>query len=206
MPYDRDRYDRDAYDRGRFDRYERSRSERERDERDERGILQRADDEVRSWLGDEEAQRRRERDERGYAPERLHGERGYSWDTEPSRGEGYRDYGDRYGRPYAAPVERSRYSGTSSAVPVYTRGSQEFGPEGYGASRSSGSVRAHSREWESQERWRMPGPYVGRGPRGYQRSDERIREDVCDRLTAHGMVDASDVDVRTENGEITLSA
>src|SRR5882672_12103971 len=36
-----------------------------------------------------------------------------------------------------------------------------------------------------------PGPYVGYGPRGYQRTDERIHEDVCERLTAHGALDAS---------------
>lgn len=45
----------------------------------------------------------------------------------------------------------------------------------------------------------------GRGPRGYTRSDERIREDVCDVLTDHPMVDASDVEVAVKSGEVTLS-
>jgi len=40
------------------------------------------------------------------------------------------------------------------------------------------------------------GPHAGRGPRGDTRSDEHIREDVCDRLCEHGFVDASDVEVR----------
>jgi BON domain len=55
--------------------------------------------------------------------------------------------------------------------------------------------------------WRAPeqGPYVGRAPRGYQRSDQRIFEDVCDRLTADPHVDPTEVDVRVENGEVTLS-
>src|SRR5262245_32238876 len=39
------------------------------------------------------------------------------------------------------------------------------------------------------------GPHAGRGPRGYRRSDDRIREDVCDRLCEHGFVDASDIEV-----------
>jgi osmotically-inducible protein OsmY len=51
----------------------------------------------------------------------------------------------------------------------------------------------------------MPGPYTGRGPRGYRRSDDRIREDVCERLTEHGHVDATDIEVRVDNGEVTLS-
>ncbi len=53
--------------------------------------------------------------------------------------------------------------------------------------------------------WDIPGPHRGRGPRGYRRSDERIHEDVCDRLAAHGHLDASDVEVRVEAGEVTLS-
>jgi osmotically-inducible protein OsmY len=51
-----------------------------------------------------------------------------------------------------------------------------------------------------------PGPnYVGRGPRGYQRGDDRIREDVCDRLTDDPRIDAADVDVKVANGEVTLT-
>lgn len=44
----------------------------------------------------------------------------------------------------------------------------------------------------------------GRGPRGYVRSDERIREDVCERLM-EGPVDVGDVEVTVSNGEVTLS-
>jgi len=42
---------------------------------------------------------------------------------------------------------------------------------------------------------RGSGPYVGRGPKGYRRSDERIHEDICERLTEHPSIDASDGDV-----------
>jgi osmotically-inducible protein OsmY len=45
----------------------------------------------------------------------------------------------------------------------------------------------------------------GRGPKGYKRADERIREDVCDRLTEHGDIDASDIEVKVQNGEVTLT-
>src|SRR6201999_203918 len=44
----------------------------------------------------------------------------------------------------------------------------------------------------------------GKGPRGYARSDERIREDVCDRLSFDDEVDASDITVTVSKGEITL--
>ncbi len=36
------------------------------------------------------------------------------------------------------------------------------------------------------------------------RSDERIREEICERLTRHGRIDASDIDIRVANAEVTL--
>ena len=65
-------------------------------------------------------------------------------------------------------------------------------------------------EWRD---WRgMPPPldpaggwHVGKGPRGYTRSDDRIREDVCDRLTDDPYVDATDIEVAVAAGEVTLS-
>lgn len=47
--------------------------------------------------------------------------------------------------------------------------------------------------------------HAGRGPKGYRRSDERIREDVCERLCDDPDIDASDVEVRVEQGEVTLT-
>ena len=48
-------------------------------------------------------------------------------------------------------------------------------------------------------------PYRGRGPKGYRRSDERIKEDVNDRLSDDYYLDASDVEVMVENTEVTLT-
>ncbi len=47
--------------------------------------------------------------------------------------------------------------------------------------------------------------YAGRGPRGWRRSDERLREDVCERLEQDHVVDATDVDVQVAEGVVTLS-
>ncbi|HEY0140760.1 MAG TPA: BON domain-containing protein [Thermoanaerobaculia bacterium] len=49
------------------------------------------------------------------------------------------------------------------------------------------------------------GSFRGRGPKNWRRSDERIREEVNERLTHHAGVDATDIDVAVENGEVTLS-
>ena len=70
-------------------------------------------------------------------------------------------------------------------------------------------------ELEQLARWRRSslgestgwenGPHRGRGPRGYVRSDERIHEEVCERMTRHGQLDASNIEVRVEKGEVILT-
>jgi len=45
----------------------------------------------------------------------------------------------------------------------------------------------------------------GRGPKGYTRSDERVREDVNDRFTEDGWLDASDIEVKVSGSEVTLT-
>jgi hypothetical protein len=47
--------------------------------------------------------------------------------------------------------------------------------------------------------------FSGRGPRGYRRSDERVREDVCDALTEARELDATDIDVTVRDGVVTLA-
>ena len=47
--------------------------------------------------------------------------------------------------------------------------------------------------------------YRGVGPRGYQRPDERIREDINDRMTEDPYLDARDIEVHVENGVVTLT-
>ena len=42
-----------------------------------------------------------------------------------------------------------------------------------------------------------------KGPKNYQRSDERIREDICERLMEAWM-DAEHVEVQVKDGEVTL--
>jgi hypothetical protein len=49
------------------------------------------------------------------------------------------------------------------------------------------------------------GRFAGRGPKNWHRSDERIREDVNERLTDHPDIDASEIEVQVKNGEVTLA-
>jgi hypothetical protein len=49
------------------------------------------------------------------------------------------------------------------------------------------------------------GRHRGRGPRGYKRSDDRIREDVNDRLSDDPLLDASGIDVVVKDSVVTLN-
>jgi hypothetical protein len=47
--------------------------------------------------------------------------------------------------------------------------------------------------------------FTGRGPKNYRRPDERILEDVSDRLTDDAIVDATEIVVAVKQGEVTLA-
>jgi hypothetical protein len=49
------------------------------------------------------------------------------------------------------------------------------------------------------------GQHRGKGPRGYHRSDERIQDDINERLSDEGNLDATDIEVKVQNGEVTLT-
>lgn len=64
----------------------------------------------------------------------------------------------------------------------------------------------HEQEGGHPSLWqRVKGVFSGKGPKNYVRSDERIREDVCEHLSMHPYVDASDIEVIVREGEVTLS-
>ncbi|MFY9552181.1 MAG: BON domain-containing protein [Thermoanaerobaculia bacterium] len=48
------------------------------------------------------------------------------------------------------------------------------------------------------------GRFTGKGPKGYKRSDERIKEDVSEALERDGDLDASEIEVVVAYGEVTL--
>lgn len=233
---DRDRPWRDAgeysgrgdYSRTRGREGERGTWRRDHERDDDRGFMDRAGDEVRSWFGDEEAARRRELDERREARERERGwNRDEGWRHVPER-ERYRISDDWDQREYSARMSGSSAYGTGSgdwrgraphrgewrgdwrgdshrSTPAYLSE-----PHGYGERGSRGESPA-SRDygWGAGTSWTgersmRSGPHAGKGPRGYQRSDDRITEEICDLLTRDPNVDASGIEVSVQQGEVTL--
>jgi hypothetical protein len=163
------------------------------------------------------------RNRRGMNPEQRYGGQG---DERPFRGSSpYSDAGnypaggrDRYygdsgrtsfdsGRGYDGPygqMGRDRYfSPYDSGMSPSSRSGSSNQSGGLGSAWEEQNQSWGSSSHRSQDQ--SSGQYAGRGPKGYQRNDERIREEISDRLTAHPGVDASDVEVKVENGEITLT-
>lgn len=69
----------------------------------------------------------------------------------------------------------------------YAQGDEGWGNAGYGMGGPQGR--------QSQR---------GKGPRSYARSDERITEDLCERLMQDDDIDATNINISVSNGEVAL--
>lgn len=110
-------------------------------------------------------------------------------DFEPGR-PGPRGYGqDQYGQG-----QREGYSGLGYSGQGYAPSGEGFGPSSMGGPQYGQGTQGHGR---------LRPPH-GRGPKGYQRSDERVKEDICERLMAEPYLDASEVSVEVKDGKVML--
>jgi len=255
--FDREDTQGSSYGRGGYD-YDRGYGRRGREGR---GFVERAADEVRSWVGDDDAERRRRMDERyenqGYGS-------GYGRSSMGSYG---RSFGTGYGSERSSGDTNIliRLSDTDFDIPpdedirgrkVYDQDSNEIGkiddllidPNqrrvrflqvisggflGIGGTmmlvpveaitrvssdrveidrsgRATSTMRYDPTLIPRRSGWGstgfgMMGPHRGRGPRGYKRSDDRIREDVSDRLSDDPYLDASGIDVDVNDGVVNLN-
>ncbi|HEU5135860.1 MAG TPA: BON domain-containing protein [Steroidobacteraceae bacterium] len=124
-------------------------------------------------------------------------------------GQSQPNYGQEFGSSGTSNYGSSTYgSGRGSSM-----GSQR-GYGGYGGEGSYGS-----QGWSSQGGWREPygegqqygspggysqGMHRGKGPKNFQRSDERVKELLCERLHDDPDIDASEVTVTVQGGRIML--
>jgi hypothetical protein len=58
---------------------------------------------------------------------------------------------------------------------------------------------------DNSNRNQQGGLHKGKGPKNFSRSDERIQDDINCRLTDDAHVDASNIEVTVEKGEVTLT-
>jgi len=141
----------------------------------------------------------------GFGQEHM-GYGGYGQDYGEQRfgGQGYRQHGQGYGQEYG----EHRYGGQGSyGQRGQGYGEQRFGGQGYGEHRFGGQ--GYGGQGYGEQRFGGRGfgqsSHRGKGPMGYTRSDERIRENVCEALTDDDNLDASQIEVTVRNGEVILS-
>jgi osmotically-inducible protein OsmY len=80
------------------------------------------------------------------------------------------------------------------------------GADQYGQRRGSASAASSSRGSSfGRSGSGLGGGHAGRGPKGYRRSDDRIKEDVSDLLTADDELDASEIEVDVRDAIVTLT-
>jgi hypothetical protein len=113
---------------------------------------------------------------------------------------GQSGYGpSNYGQPGFGPA----YGQSAHAPGTSEFGAYGAGQYGYGL---SGSAQPGYGLSPGQLQGQQAGQSQrGRGPKGYTRSDDRIKEDVCERLSDDYLVDASDVTIDVRQGVVTLS-
>ncbi|WP_310421567.1 BON domain-containing protein [Mycoplana sp. BE70] len=112
-------------------------------------------------------------------------------------------YGDRYGGGYYGTQGR----GAGGYRDDYNRGGdydRDYDNRRGFMDRAGDEVASWFGDEDAARRRRMD-QHRGKGPRGYTRSDSRIEEDVNDRLSDDPYLDASDIEVKVSNAEVTLS-
>jgi hypothetical protein len=130
--------------------------------------------------------------------------------SEGRRGYGQAGQDDRFGRSGVEAGYYGRYAGRAEGGLANYRGRSGAVPGGrYGAyadTYDDASGHGHyGGQYEGLSPGEAGGNAKGKGPKGYVRSDDRILEDVCERLTDDCLLDASDIEVKVEGGEVTLS-
>ena len=175
--------------------------------RHERDWSDRAGDEVRPWFGD-----RDHRASRWEGPREDRDQGSYYAATGSYRTDD-RGYHDRYRQREDAYPHRDR----DYAADEYYRAAREQRDDYLRYEAQSPGADVEHREPNGRAPWpRERGgywrqyegpraPYAGRGPKDYKRSDDRVREEICDCMTDDPLLDASEIVVRVSSGEVTLS-
>ena len=96
-------------------------------------------------------------------------------------------YDDRSGQPGRVPHPRRGQPGSRDLA----------GFRGPDADRDAAGHRTYLEHGER-------GPHASRGPKNYRRSDDRIRDELCDRLMAHPEIDASEIEVEVKEARVVL--
>ena len=120
-----------------------------------------------------------------------------------------RDYGRDYDRRYESRGDYNPYGRDfMTNRPNYERNWERgYGPgdirQNDFGTRGFRSDDFRETRWGGGGRFQR-GEHFGKGPKGWKRSDERIREEACEALYRDARIDASDIDVEVKEGTVKL--
>jgi hypothetical protein len=103
------------------------------------------------------------------------------------------------GRGFAGYGYESGYDRNRGWNEPYGEGQQYDPGGGYGSQESRYGTSQYGGQFG-----RGQGQHRGKGPKNYQRSDERIKEMICERLREDPEIDASEVIVNVQGGKVTF--
>lgn len=121
-------------------------------------------------------------------------------------------WSERQSGPYRSPV-----SGRTLSEDDYRQESRYYRTQPYtGFSGRSSGFGFESPSWGTRQMGRAGPPsgmhystpgedHRGHGPRDYARSDQRIKEDICDELSDDEQCDARNIDIDVTDAKVTLS-
>lgn len=170
-----------------------------------RGFLVRAIDRVRAWFGDKEACDRLELDvRRSHRDARIQARADQRLQAQQQGHERMEGGGGGGGRRRRRERERGPYPlsfiPSAQAWPWQFMGRQmpwPPNPESYYQQSLPVGVRGRPLG--------RRGRHTGRGPRGYVRPDSRIVEDINEALTYSPHIDASDIEIRVDSGDVVVT-
>lgn len=126
-----------------------------------------------------------------------HGEQG-RYRRHSEGGEQYEQGGARWGQ-FGGPDEETWGPRSQRGLGAWR---EQYGSgEGYGRGGGPAGQMDYGHDHYGRD---MRGSHRGKGPKGYERSPERLKEDICERLTDAPEVDASEVSISVKEGIVTL--
>ncbi|BAH40965.1 hypothetical protein GAU_3923 [Gemmatimonas aurantiaca T-27] len=122
-----------------------------------------------------------------------------------TRGDRYGGGGFNGGRGYGARPSNGSYDQHRTDAPYYGAEFIQDMEKGRSDSRYAQREQDFDASWDSRDTNSSRSNFSGRGPKGWKRSDERIQEELSEQLERHAMIDASEIEVKVDGGEVTLS-
>jgi osmotically-inducible protein OsmY len=121
-------------------------------------------------------------------------------------GAGQRDEGDT---SQDFDQRNAQYAQGQGAGAAWQSGRSQGQSQRYGGQSGNqrGQWQNQGGQWGQGAQWggQSGSGYAGRGPKGYRRSDERIREEISDQFMENDQLDASEIEVKVADGVVTLT-